>query len=716
MSTPEQVLAFASQEAERLGVPADLVRNTVMAESGGEINKVSKKGAIGPMQLMPDTAKGLGVDPNNWQQNVTGGVKYLGQLLDRFGDQRLASAAYNAGPGNVDKYGGVPPFKETQNYVQKVVGMDNKDEDFVPFGKGQVTTAKTNQTEEDFVPFSASQPSQPTAEPQPSKPSANPIKDLQKQAMENKPSQFQQQLTEAFSPLDVLRGKTMTGQTAISAFKGLDRVTLQALAAMGNKPAQDLLAEQSAARAAQPKEPTQSIGSLLSQTGRAIVDQPGTVLGNLGTQMLDPMALFAPGGVEKALAASIPAKVATAAPKLTKAATMTAAAPVVAGAENVVRAGAEGRPVNAENLGTEAGAAALMALPFSVTGGAMTRTAGAPLTPEQQAMSAAVQQGLKVPPSSLSNSGIVKLAESFAGRKALGDIASTANRDIVESQAKQVLGMSPKQELSPESFVDYRNAQGKAYDTLRGETYIVDPTFNNTIKSTIDKLKTNRSDSAAAQAKELNKYVGDLYLTGDELVENIKQLRNDSSANIKAGFADPIKGDLGRTQKFIADQLEGLADRNLSSMDKPDALTAFRNARQNIAKSYTLEDAYNAATNEVSATKLGKKIAGNKIVPEEMKVSGTAAEFAPEYFKPSSRTADTGLTGTEAVGAAASMVSGRPDLAALLTGRSLVRSGLMSGPVQRYLVPEAPLPARNAPAGLRFGLGVPGLLPYVGQQ
>jgi hypothetical protein len=123
MATPEQVFAYAKSEAERQGVPVDLVQNMVRAESGGDINAVSSKGAIGPMQLMPATAKDLGVNPNNWQQNVQGGVKYIGQMLSQFDDPRLAVAAYNAGPGNVRKYGDVPPFKETQKYVDKVVGM-----------------------------------------------------------------------------------------------------------------------------------------------------------------------------------------------------------------------------------------------------------------------------------------------------------------------------------------------------------------------------------------------------------------------------------------------------------------------------------------------------------------------------------------------------------------------------------------------------------------
>jgi hypothetical protein len=129
MATKEQVYEFARQEAQRQGVPYSLVQKIVETESGGSFNAIGPKTrfndrAYGPMQLMSSTAKDLGVNRMDWKDNIRGGVKYLSQLSQQFQDPVLVAAAYNAGPGNVQKYGGVPPFKETQNYVEKVVGTN----------------------------------------------------------------------------------------------------------------------------------------------------------------------------------------------------------------------------------------------------------------------------------------------------------------------------------------------------------------------------------------------------------------------------------------------------------------------------------------------------------------------------------------------------------------------------------------------------------------
>lgn len=108
--------------AAKYGVDPSLALAVAQQESGLNPNARSSAGAIGVMQLMPATAAQLGVDPNDPAQNIDGGVRYLSQLLSQFGgDTSLALAAYNAGPGAVQKYGGVPPYAETQNYVSSIL-------------------------------------------------------------------------------------------------------------------------------------------------------------------------------------------------------------------------------------------------------------------------------------------------------------------------------------------------------------------------------------------------------------------------------------------------------------------------------------------------------------------------------------------------------------------------------------------------------------------
>ena len=115
--------AIFNAAGQRFGISPDLLKAVAKAESGFQVYAKSPAGAMGIMQLMPETASGLGVtDPYDPVQNIMGGAKYLKQMLDKFGNVGLALAAYNAGPNNVAKYGGIPPFEETQNYVKTVLG------------------------------------------------------------------------------------------------------------------------------------------------------------------------------------------------------------------------------------------------------------------------------------------------------------------------------------------------------------------------------------------------------------------------------------------------------------------------------------------------------------------------------------------------------------------------------------------------------------------
>ena len=116
--------SLIKEAAARYQVDPRLVAAVAQTESGGNQEAVSPAGAVGVMQLMPETAAGLGVNPYDKQQNIDGGVKYIRQMMDTFGgDVQKAIAAYNAGPQAVKDYNGVPPYRETQNYVNKVLDI-----------------------------------------------------------------------------------------------------------------------------------------------------------------------------------------------------------------------------------------------------------------------------------------------------------------------------------------------------------------------------------------------------------------------------------------------------------------------------------------------------------------------------------------------------------------------------------------------------------------
>ena len=125
LATPDPLLAEAiDRHARERHLEPRLVRAVVQVESGYNQRARSNKGAIGLMQLMPGTASDLAVsDPWDLEQNLRGGTSYLRQMIDRFGDIELGLAAYNAGPEAVAKYGGIPPYEETRNYVRRILHL-----------------------------------------------------------------------------------------------------------------------------------------------------------------------------------------------------------------------------------------------------------------------------------------------------------------------------------------------------------------------------------------------------------------------------------------------------------------------------------------------------------------------------------------------------------------------------------------------------------------
>ena len=142
---PAEIERLIRVTADRYGIDSRLVRAVAQVESAFDTAALSAKGAVGVMQLMPGTAKDLGVrDPWDARQNIDGGVRYLRQMLERFGGRlQLALAAYNAGPSTVERYDGIPPYRETIGYVRKVLAIYRGDVPELQIGS-RVASAASN--------------------------------------------------------------------------------------------------------------------------------------------------------------------------------------------------------------------------------------------------------------------------------------------------------------------------------------------------------------------------------------------------------------------------------------------------------------------------------------------------------------------------------------------------------------------------------------------
>lgn len=676
MATPAQVLAYAAQEAERQGVPVDLVQNMVKAESGGDINAVSSKGAVGPMQLMPATAKDLGVNPNNWQQNVQGGVKYIGQMLAQFEDPRLAVAAYNAGPGNVQKHGGVPPFKETQNYVNKVVGMaEPKDEWSTVSGIQGQAVAKGDWTPVSGIGGAASTQVAP----------------------QSFAGDVQTGITQA------IKGGTPTAQAVMGGIDMLSSLINKGLTSaginVGPNSAQAELNRRATESAAQPKR---TIGETLSAVGDVAMNRPGLLLGSLAVP--DPTSVFLPakiaGATEKALTT------AGAAPRIAERAGQVAGAAGTGVTQAAL--GQVGAP-NADQFMTEAGLSVLTA-PLAAVGGARTPVQkGTQLNQNQVIAQRAIDQGIALPPSQVApDSNIARILEGASGQSKTAQLASMKNQEVVNKKARQTLGLPEDTPITPQTLKSYRDEQGAVYDAVKSNNYYADGKFLNSVNSEIERLSKLKGVNTADEIATLQN-IKELQFDGNSLVEIVKRLREDANSNMMP-TASAANKQLGKAQKFASNQLEDMIERTLErTKGNADLLSQFKTARQNIAKSYTIEKATNLVTGDVSGAALGARAKAGKIVPSELQDVANAAAAYPLAFQNVSRMpSPQALSGSDIVtGVGTAVATGQPLTAAAAAARPAGRSVLTSDMFQRMIRPQSPTMGPVRPSAR------PAVMPYL---
>jgi hypothetical protein len=674
MATKDEIFAFAAQEAERQGVPLSLVQGVVDTESQGIFNAIGPKTksgdrAYGPMQLMGATAKDLGVNRMDWKDNIRGGVKYLGQLTQKFQDPTLVAAAYNAGPGNVEKHGGIPPFKETQNYVQKVQNFMSKsatNDDFVPFGQETTAkaTAKTVGTD-DFVPLSGAQ----------------------QQAPKTGGSQFMQDVQASFNPLDVLRGKTTTGQLAFGAGNLMANAITGGLSKLGfsdeylgidrNKP--------------QPaSQPTQSISDILKGTYKVATERPGLLVGGMATGLLDPANLVLPGAIQKSIVSATPAALVQAAPRTVALAQNVAAGGTTAALGSAAQQASETGTINPAQVANEAAVGGLLTAPTATLSAITTPKAPANLTQSQLVAERAIAQGATLPPTQVNPTILNRLLEGFSGKQQTGQVASIKNQEMVNAQARKALNLPEDTVITPQVLQDYRNVKGQAYDALRANpAYYSDKPFLTEINTKVAEVQKRGGLVKSGDELNLLNELKQLRFDGDALVEKIKVLRSDSDVNFRSDKPDQVR--LAQVQKFAANQLEDLAERNLKNFNQPDVMDNFKQARKDIAKSYTIEKSLNAATGDVSGAKLGQRAATGKIVPSELQALADAAAAYPSAFQNTARIGSVPGISPLDVGAAgiAAASSGNPSLLGTVMGRPAVRAGITSNLYQRNMLPSS---------------------------
>lgn len=336
----------------------------------------------------------------------------------------------------------------------------------------------------------------------------------------------------------------------------------------------------------------------------------------------------------------------------------------------------------------------------------------------------AQELGYTIPPTQMNPSVVNKALEGLAGKISTGQAASIKNQGITDALVRKEFNLSPETPLVPTTFESIRKKAGGAYQSLKSiPKFQADDEFVqsvNALGGEIQQLAKEVPEMANPQIQNLIEALNKPEFTGQTTVSLLKKLRFDGGKNI--ANLDPEKSALGRAQLSAAEVLEGLVERNLENAGSKTTLSAFRNARQTIAKSYSVESALNEAKGSVNATKLASQLSKGKPLSGNLR---EIAQFA-QAFPKAAQQVDSSMPGVSPLDYMAGLLgagTAGPVGAAAAGVRPVARSVILSPQYQqRMLTPNyAPgLLTQRAPGVLseaeRMGLGLLAPSVYFGQQ
>jgi hypothetical protein len=640
----------AALVAEKVPAPvADIARSIYQQESGsGRNTKTSNAGAVGGMQVIPTTFKSV-ADPgwniNDPEHNARAGVRYISQMYDKAGgDPALTAAGYYGGPGGLEKArNGVavsdprnPSAPNTLQYGQQVAGRLPR----------QSTTAQQGDTLQATAPTSKQYIDDPALLSALNTPAATTPAD----------NSFLSNLGSG-----IKKGVT---DIALGAKQRLDEGAAFMENKFGGQGINQVLGLQNAADI---QKQTQATVDQKRIDDAPLMKTAGGQIGNfVGVAAPAVAAAFIPGG--QGLAGSA----------LTGG--ILGAAQPTSGNESVTGNVVGGVAGGAVGFGVGKG---ISALAGKVADSAAAK--GVLNAPTDTIAATARDAGYAIPPSQ-TNPGLLNgLLEGFAGKLTTGQKASIKNQEVTNRLAAQELGLNPAQPITKDALNGIRRTAGQAYDAVSNAGQIT-PTaayaqalddiarpylqaaqgFPNAaphpVLSQIDGLRSSAFDAASAVAK-------------------IKSLRAQSDAAYRGGDKE-----VGGALKAGANALEDVIDTHLATTGAPaNLLNNFRDARQTIAKTYSVEKALNDSTGNVNAVKLASQLAKGKPLSGELKTIAQVGQAFPTAAKEVTSSMP-GVSPLDFMGANLLQAAGSGALSLLSLGaRPLVRSGILSKPYQNTM-------------------------------